>query len=271
MRMSTPRHVLFGIVVATLLALPAVQAASLFAATSGGVTDLDPAFASINNGFTDNFSTGSWTGEAVASGDGVGVQLFLGAGNSATYQFVCGQNACTVVNAAASSADNVRITPTGLAPAGTPVNIRFDLTLDGSVVGYGGYNVSASGNAGTGTAVSYSNSTGGTVGAFNFAVHEVMSFNRTFLVGTTYSLSTSLSMGALMRGIGPGPYGIDVDFLDTLIMQGTVLSSGLGPLQLLGESGRDYFLTPVPVPAAGWLLGTGLLALSRVRRKNRRR
>jgi hypothetical protein len=244
-------------------------AASLFAAAVGGTSDQDPIAAAASGSFTDSYSTGAWSGSAVADGGGVGTQLVLTVGSSSTYGFVCGQNACTVVGASASTSDVVRITPTGLAPAGTPIDLRFDVTLDGSVVGNGGWSVQASGNAGNGNGVGYSDGTGGTVGAFNLAVHEVLSFTRTFLVGTDYSLGTSLSIGALMRGIGPQPYGIDVDFLDTLTIQGFVLSEGVGPLQLMGDSGRDYLLAPVPLPGAGWLLVTGFGAVAALRRRRR--
>ncbi|MDH5276166.1 MAG: VPLPA-CTERM sorting domain-containing protein [Gammaproteobacteria bacterium] len=249
------------------LASPGAGAASLFTATVGATTDQDPLAAAATGSFTNSFSTDSWSGSAVADGGGVGTQLVLTVGSSSTYAFTCGQNACTVVNASASSSDVVRITPTGLAPVGTPIDLRFDVTLDGSVVGNGGWSVQASGNAGNGNGVGYNNGTGGTVGAYNLAVHQVMSFTRTFLVGTNYSLGTSLTIGALMRGIGPQPYGIDVDFLDTLTIRGFVLSGGVGPLELIGDSGRDYLVAQVPLPAAGWLLFTGLGAVAALRRR----
>jgi hypothetical protein len=238
-----------------VLAAPGADAAALFSVAVGGLSDQDAVAAEASNGFIDNYSTGSWAGSAVATGSGAGAQLVLSAANSETYGFVCGQNACTVVSASANTSDVVRITPTGLAPAGTPIDVHFDLTLDGSIVGNGGWSIQASGNAGIGTGVGYGNGTGGTVGAYNLAVHEVMSFNRTLVVGTNYSLGTSLSIGALLRGIGPQPYGIDVDFLDTLTIDGVVLSEGFGELELIGDSGRNYFVAAaVPAPAAGWIL-----------------
>jgi hypothetical protein len=263
--MRNARDLPLGLAIVALAAALAplhADAASLFSASVMGVSDQDPVFAGLNNGFTDSFSTAAGSGSAMASSAGAGAQLVVSASNSATYAFVCGQNACTAASASASTSDVVRITPTGLAPVGTPVSIRFDLTLDGSVVGNGGWSVQASGNAGSGTAASYANGTGGTVAAYNLAVHEAMSFDRTFLVGTDYALGTSLAIGALLRGIGPQPFGIDVDFLDTLTIQGTVLSSGLGPLQLVGDSGRDYFQAAVPEPWTGWMLFAGLGALA---------
>lgn len=253
------------------LAPPDAVSASLFTAAAGGASDQDPVAAAASGSFTDNYSTGSWSGSAMAGGGGAGAQLVLTVANNSTYAFVCGQNACTVVTASASTSDIVRIMPTGLAPVGTPVNLRFDLTLDGSIVGNGGWSVGASGNAGNGNAVGYSNGTGGTVGAYNLAVHEVMSFTRTMLVGTNYSLGTSLNISALMRGIGPQPYGIDLDFLDTLVIQGFVLSEGVGPLELVGDSGRDYLLAPVPLPAAGWLftMACGVMAAASRRKASR--
>ncbi len=243
-------------------------AASLFTVAVGGLVDQDPVAAAANAAITDTYSTGAWAGFAVADGmSGAGARLVLTAGNNATYAFVCGQNACTFVNASANTSDVVRITPTVLAPAGTPVDVRFDVMLDGTIVGNGGWGVQASGNVGNGPGVGYNNGTGGTVAAYNLAVHEVMSFTRTMLVGTNYSLGTSLSISALMRGIGPQPYGIDVDFLDTLAIRGFVLSEELGPLQMFGDSGRDYLLAPVPAPAAAWLFATGLGGLAALRRR----
>lgn len=254
-------------VLALALASPGAGAASLFTATVGGATDQDPIFAGANNSFIDNYSTGAWTGSAYADRGGSGAQLVLTVGNSASYAFVCGQNACTFVTASASTSDIVRIVPTGLAPAGTPIDLRFEVVLDGAIVGNGGWSVQASGNAGNGNAVGYNNGTGGTVGAYNLAVHEVLGFTRTMIVGTNYSLGTSLSIGALTRGIGPQPYGIDVDFLDTLTIRGFVLSEGVGPLELIGDSGRDYLLAPVPLPAAGWFFVTAFGAIAALRRR----
>jgi hypothetical protein len=272
--MRTTRFLPFLVCIATMGAglVPVGSAgASLFSAAVGGTSDQDAFAAETNGGFIDNYSTGAWTGSAFAGGSGAGAQLALAAGNTSTYQFVCGQNACTYVTASANTSDIMRITPTGLAPAGTPIDVRFDLVLDGSIVGNGGWSVQASGSAGNGPGVGYGNGTGGTVGAYNLAVHEVMSFTRTLLVGTNYSLNTSLSLGALMRGIGPQPFGIDVDILDTLTIQGFVLSQGVGPLQMIGDSGRDYLVAPVPAPAAGWLLLSGVsmfMALHRRRLPN---
>ena len=73
-----------------------------------------------------------------------------------------------------------------------------------------------------------------------------------------------------MRGIGPQPFGIDVDFLDTLTIQGFVLSQGVGPLQMIGDSGRDYLVAPVPAPAAGWLLLSGVGTVMASRRRGLR-
>ena len=259
------------VVVATLgagLGPASSDAASVFTASVGGLTEQDAAAAAVSNGFTDTYSTGAWTGSAFADGlTGAGAQLVLTVGNNATYAFVCGQNACTIVSASASTSDVVRITPTTLAPVGTPIDVRFDITLDGTIVGNGGWTVQASGNAGNGTGVGYNNGTGGTVAAYNLAVHEVMSFTRTFVVGTDYSLGTSLSLFALLRGIGPQPYGIDLDFLDTLTIQGFMLSEGVGALEMIGDSGRDYLAAPVPLPAAAWLLLSGLAGFGFVARR----
>jgi hypothetical protein len=94
-----------------------------------------------------------------------------------------------------------------------------------------------------------------------------MSFTRALVVGDAYALDTNLSISALLRGIGPQPYGIHLDFLDTLTLQGVVLTEGLGSLQLIGDSGRDY-LTAVPDPASGWLLATAIGAIAAWRRRS---
>ncbi len=252
------------------LAAPGAGAASLFSVNVSGVTNQGPFGAQANNGFTDSVTTGSWSGSAVASGGGAGARLVTATGDSQTYAFYCGQNACTVARATASTSDTARILPTGLAPAGTPINVRFDVTLDGSVFGNGGWSAYGSLNV-NGVGDGISEGTGGTVGAYNLTVHKVKSFNRTLLVGTNYSLDTYLDIGAFIRGAGPWPYGITVDFLNTLTVDGVVLTDGVGPLQLLGDSGRDYFVAAtVPAPAAGWLLATACGVIAALRRRGAR-
>ncbi|NMC75423.1 MAG: VPLPA-CTERM sorting domain-containing protein [Geobacteraceae bacterium] len=44
---------------------------------------------------------------------------------------------------------------------------------------------------------------------------------------------------------------------------------GLDPLSLFGNFGANVDVVPAPLPAAGWLLGSGLLGLMGIRRNRK--
>jgi hypothetical protein len=163
-----------------------------------------------------------------------------------------GQDICNSANTNISTGDEITIPPTAAAPLGTPVDVRFDWQVDGSINGYGAWSVTTSlslnpcfgciivlGNA------SYSDGTGGTMQNAALAIHETRSFTATLAVGTTYALTSRLDLSAGERVIGPPPYAIAVDFYaGGGTIQAFVLTPGTGPLQFLGSSGRDYFQPP---------------------------
>lgn len=147
------------------------------------------------------------------------------------------------------------------APAGTPVVIRFALSTSGSLegTGYWSYNATLSD---FGSGVSNSDSSGGLVLTVDQDIVKTQSWTSTYYVGTSYGLAGSMSMNVGERNCLPtcsSDTFIILDLGHTSVASATILTPG--SFQLVSASGYDY-LNPVPVPAAAWLFGSGLLALS---------
>jgi hypothetical protein len=249
---------------------PGAVASSLYTVTATGwyapgTSDSDPVAAGATETFTN--ASGTWSAVSTAS-------AFVGSGGRTTLSGclvgTVGQDVCSKADTTANTQDTVRIVATTLAPVGTVVSITFDWIVDGTVQGYGAWSLtsglSLTGVTLLGTAA-YGRTTGGSPVVVNETVHEVRSFTANLVVGTTYTLQSRFDVGGMLRTVGSGPFAIDVDFSDTGKIQAAVQTSGLGPLQLLGDSGRDYLMSPVPVPPAVWLFGSALGAMGMARRK----
>lgn len=256
--MSSDLSRMVFIPVALLIAMPALSASVYVAGLSGFgaplLSNTGEFSAAVANDVAGNGI--SWSGAAVADGlHGLGGSLAVTAGSPAT---PC--DYCVEARATLNGYDYIRILPTAAAPAGTPVDVQFDLMLDGSIVGYGGWFLNATLNlAGQGPGASFLDSTGGLVRTVDWQVHEVVPITKTMNVGFTYELDTYLDLRAYVRYSAAS---LNMDFIDTAAVRAAVLTPNLGPQQLLGDSGRDYLLAPVPLPASGWLLATAFTALS---------
>lgn len=155
------------------------------------------------------------------------------------------------------------------APDGTPVTIQFSLTTSGTVQGTGGWGYFASLSDGW-NATGNSDSSGGTTPTVNLDIFQSHSWTATYYVGSNYPLYGSMNMGVGERTCLPtctSGTAITLDLSHTTLASAMILTPG--NFQLVSASGYDY-INPVPIPAAAWLFGPGLLGLVGVARRKRR-
>ncbi len=151
------------------------------------------------------------------------------------------------------------------APDGTPVTIQFTLTTSGTVqgTGYWGYQTRLSDGWYT---VENSDGSGGTTPTVDMGILKTASWTGTYLVGSNYPLIAWMNMSVGERTCLPtcsSNTAITLDLSHTSLASATILAPG--NIQIVSASGYDY-LNPVPIPAAGWLFGSGLLGLVGVAR-----
>ncbi|HEY2779810.1 MAG TPA: dockerin type I domain-containing protein [Steroidobacteraceae bacterium] len=172
------------------------------------------------------------------------------------------QQPCDTSSATSEYLDQFHLTG---APDGTPIQVTFTLTTNGSVNGFGSWSIGS--RAGDGffqVDFSSSNEPGPVV---NSIIHDTRSWTATYIVGTEYALTASLLVGTSEWNCPGGSEFCGVVNSIALDLTGSPpLSSSLSAalvvpnpsIRLVAASGYNYLPPPV-VAVKGDVNGDGLV------------